>query len=854
MKLFKNITAMIKGSFKFLKNYFNSKMLRRTMYSFHYEHSRLKETSILYEAFYGRGMLCGPYALFIEALETPELKGYKHIWVIDDKKELKRVKGLYKGFDNVSFVKFGSFKYVKALATVKYLINNSTFIDMYTKREGQVYINTWHGIPLKTLGYDMPDGAIESANIQRNFLVTDYLVSASPFMTDMYKKSYRLDGMFEGKIIEEGYPRLDLLIKNKREDVLSRLEKAGVSIDRNKKIILYAPTWRGQSFFNDPTDRDSYYSFKEKLEKLIDTNEYQVLIKAHQKVYQLSKKKMQAPFFIPAIFDANEILSVTDILVSDFSSIFYDYLALERPVIFYITDIEEYKEVRGTYHGLEHLPGPVEVSLYGVAADISTIGAVWKKYKTKYDEVRDYACAYTEGNISKKIIDIAFLGKEEGYNIKTCDRSKKRIFISRGPMRGNGISTAIINILDEIDYDRYDITMMIKKTPADNSDKNYRKINPKVRLVYRNSTFNMTFFENISHRFISRFTTKRPRREFYKREWIRSYGGMKFDYMLDFDGYNYFFILLMLQNEGVEKAIWLHNDMLEERKLKYEWLENVFRSYSMFDRVVACGEEIMKVNAEKLGGTYIRPEQLTYVDNPINYRRVLEMAGNEGDIVTDEEGNRCYVTKDEYVTYRKRKKGKRRKVTVGTQYAPFTPEYDEKGVKNMRFVSIGRLSPEKNQAVLIRAFKRFHDEHENSYLYILGYGPLKKELTDLVEELGLTGSVFIPGFVKNPYIIMKNSECFILPSVHEGQPVVVHEARILGLSIVMSDFSSVKGVEIPNGQLIVGHDEDAILSGLNAFAAGKVPADYRFDYHEFNQKAVEQFYDVIEGREARYIK
>ena len=98
-------------------------------------------------------------------------------------------------------------------------MNNVTFPAYFTKKEGQIYVNTWHGIPLKHLGYDMPNGNVEVSNTVRNFLHTDYLISASPFLTEVYKYAYKMDNIYNGKIIEEGYPRLDILFRFSREDI-----------------------------------------------------------------------------------------------------------------------------------------------------------------------------------------------------------------------------------------------------------------------------------------------------------------------------------------------------------------------------------------------------------------------------------------------------------------------------------------------------------------------------------------------------------------------------------------------------------------------------------------------------------
>ncbi len=252
-------------------------------YAHVYRHTRVNKKIVFYESFYGRGMLCGPYALFKEILNDPRLSDTEHFWAISGKENVKRFKKENHN-PRVHFVLLGSRKYMKMLSEAGYLINNATFPYYFTKKPEQIYINTWHGVPLKALGYDMPDGKTETTNTTRNMLLTDYMISACPFLTEVYLEAYKLHEIYTGKIIEEGYPRLDIIDEGTREERINELLKRGVEIDKNKKVILYAPTWRGKSYANPDKDVSGLFEAKECLEKLIDTDRYQILIKPHQRL------------------------------------------------------------------------------------------------------------------------------------------------------------------------------------------------------------------------------------------------------------------------------------------------------------------------------------------------------------------------------------------------------------------------------------------------------------------------------------------------------------------------------------------------------------------------------------------
>ena len=160
------------------------------------------------------------------------------------------------------------------------------------------------------------------------------------------------------------------------------------------------------------------------------------------------------------------------------------------------------------------------------------------------------------------------------------------------------------------------------------------------------------------------------------------------------------------------------------------------------------------------------------------------------------------------------------------------------------FVNVGRLSPEKNQTRLIRAFASVHAENPKTRLLIVGSGPLAGDLEALVASLGLTGSVFLTGMQRNPHAIMAKADCFVLSSDYEGQPMVILEALVLGLPIVTVEFASAKNA-LPEGSgLVVPQTEEGVADGLRAFLAGRVPAS-DFDWPAYNRKAVGEFYRAI---------
>ena len=164
------------------------------------------------------------------------------------------------------------------------------------------------------------------------------------------------------------------------------------------------------------------------------------------------------------------------------------------------------------------------------------------------------------------------------------------------------------------------------------------------------------------------------------------------------------------------------------------------------------------------------------------------------------------------------------------------------------FATMGRLADAKNQARLIDAFDLLckKTKRDDLRLYIIGDGPLRNKLRKQITKLKLTGKVILTGNISNPFALLADCDCFVLPSFYEGQPMVLLEARTLHLPIIVSNFSSVKDSLYPNGQLCIGMETEDILNALQAFLDGQVPNDYTFDPDQYNREAMAEFEVCLE--------
>ena len=367
--------------------------------------SKIDEHLVYFQTFSGRGYSDSPKAIYEYMLNAPEYKDFKFIWSFRDPQRFPEVEN-----ERTKIVKFRSKEDNKALRTAKYWISNYRMLDHQYPRKGQIYLQCWHGTPLKRLGYDLTasDNSMNSLSEIREKYRTDahkfsYLLSPSPFATEKFANAWNLvkKGQTD-KIIEVGYPRNDRLV-NVTDDEREHIRKnLGV---KDKKVILYAPTWRD----NQHTSGEGYtYKVEvdfDKLQRELGT-EYVILFRAHYLVANSFDFNRYGDFIrdMSGYSDINDLYIASDVLVTDYSSVFFDYANLLKPVIFYMYDLDDYaSELRGFYISLDELPGPIVQEEDGLIAEIRKIDN-WAPDESYKDFHRKYN-PKDDGEASRRTIE-----------------------------------------------------------------------------------------------------------------------------------------------------------------------------------------------------------------------------------------------------------------------------------------------------------------------------------------------------------------------------------------------------------------------------------------------------------------
>ncbi|UAJ78401.1 CDP-glycerol glycerophosphotransferase family protein [Leifsonia sp. ZF2019] len=804
----------------------------------HWRRQPLVAGSVFYESFSGNGMLDNPEAVFRALLAAPDLQHLTHVWALSDFDQYRSAIDEFSGDPRVTFVRYGSASYYRALATSQYLVNNATFPPDFSKRDGQVYLNTWHGTPLKRMGYDIEDGALGAANILRNFVQADYLLSANPFMTEqMYETAYKLRGIYRGTLVEEGYPRIDrqFLDDAGRAAVRTRLTAAGIPLG-DRAVVLYAPTWKGTTFGRPTDDLDEMLEHIHRIEEQLDTSRYVVLLKTHQSVHALAAHRPELKrLLVPNEIPTNLVLGASDLLISDYSSIFFDFLRTGRPIVFFTPDLADYAGTRGLYFEPDEWPGPVYESAREVGEAIARIAAdgdrVPEADRERYDSMQRRFTPYEDGHAADRVVDIVFRGARDGYRLRDdlADDGRRKILLYLGGMRPNGITTSALNLLNNLDHDQYDVSAFFAQSRSRPTIAKQQQIHPAVRQFPRVGGMNGAKLLHLARHLhfrrgrIAEHADVPAQNRLWDDEWYRCFGESRFDYVVDFSGYGPFWAALLLHSPDAQRAIWLHNDLASdahrevngEKKMLHS-LTQIFTLYGQYDHLVSVSPTLSDINREALA-EYAAPEKFLSALNTVDAEHILENARADlHKVAFDEETG-------------------------------IVPEWAEALLADddvTTFVNVGRLSPEKNQARLVRAFATVHAENPKTRLVIVGSGPLADDLRALIAELGLEHAAFLTGMQRNPHAIMAAADCFVLSSDYEGQPMVILEALVLDLPIVTVEFASAKNALPAGSGLVVPQTDDGVADGMRAFLAGTVPAG-RFDSAAYNRKAVGEFYRAI---------
>lgn len=397
------------------KNKFLGKIIRKIMYTVRSikfktvtRNIKTEEKLIVFGCFNGRSYCDSPKAIYKYMLKEEEFKDYKFIWIF---KEPDKHKYLAENKNTIVIASKGK-EYYKVLARAKYWIFNYKIGDHIFPKKDQVFIQCWHGTPLKRLGCDLEhfDNALNTLEGMKKRYKKEaekfsYFLSPSEFATEKFTSIWNLKEIEKDNcIVELGYPRNDFLYTYTKDDVTRIKEELKIS-NINKKILLYAPTYRD----NQHTSGVGYtYKTEVNFDKLKEElgDEYIILFRSHWLVANNFDFEKYKGFIcnVSDYDDINELYVIADMLITDYSSVFFDYANLKRPIIFYMYDLEEYRDnIRGFYLDLKELPGNIVRTEKELITTIKETNEDfyderYKKFNQKFNYLDD-------GRSSKRVVE-----------------------------------------------------------------------------------------------------------------------------------------------------------------------------------------------------------------------------------------------------------------------------------------------------------------------------------------------------------------------------------------------------------------------------------------------------------------
>ncbi|MDD6396530.1 MAG: glycosyltransferase [Firmicutes bacterium] len=803
----------------------------RFIYCKYYEKTPIDENTAIFQSFTGSSLSCSPYYILQELYRNPKYNHMK-LFVAADKTALKNIRMVLdnSGMENVQILILHSRKYCKVLAEAKYLVNNSTFPTYFIKKEGQIYVNTWHGTPLKSLGRHILNAPNEIGNTQRNFLCADYLIHPNDFTFEKIRNSYMLDNLFNGEHIISGYPRNSILFdKAKRKRIRKQY---GLS---KKKVIIYMPTWRGSLNALSNQASNDIAAILDELDKLLDekTVFYAKLHALAKGSIDFEKYNKIKPF--PEECETYEFLTAADCLITDYSSVFFDFAVTGRKIVLYPYDKDEYISEHGLYMDYDSLPFPIVQSIEQLAEQLKDIN----DYPDYSKSMRKFV-QYDSKDVTKNICEYIFGTGDKG-NLKiipasTYHNGKDNVVIFTGSLAKNGITSALKSLANMIDCEKRNYTLLFsansvnraKMTIHDFPGFDYMPIQGRKVLSYSEALcrFIYYFFQKdfgMVNKVMDRIMN---------REIKRLFNNIHFDYLIHYSGYEKDIMEVFARMDG-KKAIYIHNDLIAESRTKGNLdVKCVEKAYNRFDKIVAIREgtkEELVCSSDEIRDKVI----LTH--NLIDYKTILDKANQK--LVFD--------ISDEYTD----EKGQVLTVTDATECNISQEELEDilNDNSTVKFINIGRFSYEKGHERLIHAFEQVHEKYPKTKLIIIGgYGAIYDTVRQQVSDSVCSDDIVIIKSLSNVFPVLAKCSAFVLSSYYEGLPVTIMEALVLGKTVISTDIVGPRQFLRRGYGYLVEESEDGLANGMCKFIEGTLPEAKFFDAEEFNRNAIAEFEAIFE--------
>jgi CDP-glycerol glycerophosphotransferase len=356
------------------------------------------ERRIYFDSFTGRQFSDSPRAIYEELRRRGV--AYPAGWLARD--------GQVALPEDLELVRHTGEPYYDWLARSAYIVSNSRLPQWFARREGQTVLQTWHGSMLKRIGFDIEKIRGKSRDyhekLAHEVAQWDYLVSPSPWATPILRQAFR----FDGEILETGYPRNDIFFAPNRDEIAART-RAALGLPADKKVIMYAPTWRDNKFYSRGKYKlDLQLDLKRAYDRLGD--DYVLLVRRHPWVVdRVPRAGREFVFDVSTYPEIMDLFLITDVLITDYSSLMFDFANTGRPMLFFTYDMADYRDnLRGFYFDFEETaPGPLLPTSDDVIEAVGDIDAVAAAHAARYEAFTTRFCPLDDGKAAARVVDRA---------------------------------------------------------------------------------------------------------------------------------------------------------------------------------------------------------------------------------------------------------------------------------------------------------------------------------------------------------------------------------------------------------------------------------------------------------------
>ena len=509
--------------------------------------------------------------------------------------------------------------YNKKIESCKYMITESYFPYAWVKKEQQVVVELWHGTPLKKLGLEKNGPKCHLSAMGQIFLNSDYVLCPNEYTRDRLMDAAKVESLMNGQALMLGYPRNGGLLAvspQRTQEIRELLAPNG------ERVYAYMPTFRG--YLSNKADANQ----KKKLMDYLDKNlqDDQILyVNLHHKIgdnIDYSNYRHIRKF--PPLIDSYELMTATDALITDYSSVFIDYMVLEKQIILFVEDYDEYEKHQGLYFDLRKLP-------FDIAETKKSVLEALNRGK-QYDDTkaRQYFCGYDTPESAKKICEI-MVSEEGSMSTEEFHKNNKKKIMAYTYCGHEGKATTLLHEFTK-QYDKNEYELFLSCESAEtNKPENLSSAYPMMAetpVIGSNYNPNLSSMgQVVKQLYIDNKLSFDKAMELLKYDYVlmpkRMYGGAKFDAVMIYDVAEPEVVLGLSLMETEYKLLFLQDEVFERISKGDSFLKDALRYASQYCNGIYVSSTEHISEAEALLDSYWSGK-IQVVKEPDDLNKILE--------------------------------------------------------------------------------------------------------------------------------------------------------------------------------------------------------------------------------------